>query len=262
MYRGNRGGGGGSGAVMRLGTTEVRRAEAPGVLETAALLREVTAGLIASSDFDTALDRLVRTARDAIPGVTWCGITVLRAGAPASVAASESRLGDLDDVRYGADGPAMVAIRSREPAWSADLRTDTRWRPWTGRALAFGVRGVLAVPVDIDDHGVGAISLYAREAGVLTARQQLTAMLLAEHAGLLLGAVRDRSESAGPAGVPDDMPSPGRVIDQAVGVIMTQRGCPATEALRVLRSASAALAIPLRDVAERLVTSVARPRDS
>ncbi|WP_192772473.1 GAF and ANTAR domain-containing protein [Plantactinospora soyae] len=245
---------------MRLGTTEVR-AEAPGVLETAALLREVTAGLIASSDFDTALDRLVGTVRDAIPGVTWCGVTVLRAGAPASVAASEPRLGDLDDVRYGADGPAMVAIRTRELVWSADLRTETRWRPWTGRAMEFGVRGVLAVPVDIDAHVVGAISLYAREPGVLTASQQLTAMLLAEHAGLLLGAVRDRA-GADPTGESDETLSAGQVIDQAVGVIMTQRGCPATEALRVLRSASAALAIPLRDVAERLVTSVARPRDT
>jgi hypothetical protein len=156
----------------------------------------------------------------------------------------------------------MVAIRSRELVWSADLRTETRWRPWTDRAMALGVRGVLAVPVDIDDHVIGSISLYAREPGVLTASQQLTAMLLAEHAGLLLGAVRDWSGRTDPAEEPDEMLGAGQVIDQAVGVIMTQRGCPATEALRVLRSASAALAIPLRDVAERLVTSVARPRDT
>ncbi|MEQ4306132.1 GAF and ANTAR domain-containing protein [Plantactinospora sp. B6F1] len=241
-------------------TTTEPSTEAPGVLETAALLREVTAGLIASDDFDAALDRLVRTVRDAIPAVTWCGVTVLRAGAPASVAASEPRLGDLDDVRHGQDGPAMVAIRSRELVWSADLRTETRWRPWTGRALALGVRGVLAVPVDVDEHVVGSINLYAREPGVLTASQQLTAMLLAEHVGLLLGAVRDRQ--TGSAGEPENALTAGQVIDQAVGVIMTQRGCPATEALRVLRSASAALAIPLREVAERLVTSVARRRDS
>ncbi|WP_422774755.1 GAF and ANTAR domain-containing protein [Plantactinospora sp. WMMC1484] len=243
-------------------TTTEPSTEAPGVLETAALLREVTAGLIASDDFDAALDRLVRTVRDAMPGVTWCGVTVVRAGAPPSVAGSEPRLDDLDDVRHGPDGPAMVAIRSREMVWSADLRTETRWRPWTDRALALGVRGVLAVPVDVDDHVVGSINLYAREPGVLTASQQLTAMLLAEHAGLLLGAVRDRSRLAGPADHPDEVRTAGQVIDQAVGVIMTQRGCPATEAMRVLRSASATLAIPLRDVAERLVTSVARRRDT
>lgn len=231
----------------------------PDVLETAALLREVTAGLIASSDFETALSRLVRTSRDAIAGVACCGVTLLRAGEPASAATSDPRLADLDDVRYG-HGPAMAAIRGREPVWSADLRVETRWPRWTDRARALGVRGVLAVPVDIDDHVIGSINLYAREPGALTNREQLTAVLLAEHAGLLLNAVRDRARQAELNGELDEMLSAGEVIGQAIGVIMTQRGCSATGALQVLRSASAALALPLPEVADRLVSSVSRPR--
>ena len=259
-YRAERGGGGGSGAVMP-GTKEIT-VETLGVLETAALLRELTAGLIASSDFDAALAQLVRTSRDAIPGVTWCGVTVLRAGEPASVAVSDAWMGDLDELQYGADGPAMAAIRRRELVRSADLRTETRWSPWTGRARALGVQGVLSAPVDIDDHVIGSINLYARDPGVLTVHRQLTAMLLAEHAGLLLGAVRDRAREAAVAGELAETLSGGQVIGQAIGVIMTQRGCPATAALQVLRTASAALSIPLREVAERLVASVARPRHS
>ena len=45
-------------------------------------------------------------------------------------------------------------------------------------------------------------------------------------------------------------------------MIMTQRGCPAPEALDVLRTAASSLDIPLREVAERLVTTVSRPRES
>ncbi|ROT29866.1 GAF and ANTAR domain-containing protein [Micromonospora sp. HM5-17] len=246
---------------MRSDTGELS-GEVPGVLETAAILREVTAGLITSDDFDGALARLARIIRDAVSEVTWCGVTVLRSGAPASVAASEPRLRALDDVRYGTDGPAMTAIRQRELVWSADLRAETRWPCWTAQAVALGVHGVLAVPVDVDEHVIGSINLYARDPGGLGAAQQLTAMLLAEHAGLLLGAVRDRARQVELAGDLARRPSAGRLIDQAIGVIMTQRGCSATEALQVLRSASAALALPLRDVAERLVTSVARPRDT
>lgn len=247
--------------MLRSDTGEVSD-DVPGVLETAALLREVTAGLIASDDFDAALARLARTTQDAIAEVTWCGVTVLRSGAPASVAASEARLRALDDVRYGTDGPAMTAIRQRELVWSADLRAETRWQRWTGQALTLGVHGVLAVPVDVDEHVIGSINLYAREPGVLGPAQQLTAMLLAEHAGLLLGAVRDRDRQAELVGEFVRKPSAGRIVDQAIGVIMTQRGCNATEALQVLRTASTALAIPVRDVAERLVTSVTRPRDT
>ena len=230
------------------------------VLETAALLRELTAGLIASSDFDAALSQLARTSRAAIPGVTWCAVTVLRAGEPASVAASDGRHGDLDRLQYAADGPPMTAIRQRELVLAEDLSTEARWPRWTARARELGVHGVLSAPVDIDDQVIGSINLYSSQAGVLTGDRQLTAMLLAEHAGLLLAAVRDRARQSALAGELDETLAAGEVIGQAIGVIMTQRGCPAPEALQVLRTASAALSIPLREVAERLVSSVARPR--
>jgi GAF domain-containing protein len=244
---------------------EIRAAhptESLGVLETAALLRELTAGLIASSDFEEALRRLVRTSQRAIPGVTWCGVTVLRAGAPASVVASDPGPGALDDLQYGTDGPAMTAIRCRDLVLVSDLRTESRWPSWTRRARALGVRGVLSAPVDVDDHVLGAINLYAREPGALTVHRQITAMLLAEHAGLLLAAVRDRARQRALAGELDQTIINGELIGQAIAVIMTQRGCPAPEALQVLRSASAALSIPLRDLAERLVRSAARSRTS
>jgi hypothetical protein len=229
-----------------------------GVLETAAVLRELTAGLVASRDFEEARDRLVRTAREAVPGISGCGVTLLRAGAPASVAASDRRLSDLGDLRCGADSPAMTAIRSQEFVFAGDLARETRWAAWVGRARALGVRGLLCAPFDIDEQVIGAITLYSGEAGGLTARCQLTAMLLAEHAGLLLAAVRNWERVLAEDREGSD--SGGEVIGQAIGVIMTQRGCPASEASRVLRAASSALSIPLREVAERLVSSVARPR--
>ena len=109
---------------------------------------------------------------------------------------------------------------------------------------------------------IGAINLYAESPDALTPRHQLTAMLLAEHAGLLLAAARDRERAASRAGEIDDSLLAEGVVGQAVGVIMTQRGCPAPEALRVLRSAASSLDIPLREVAERLVLTVSRPRDN
>ncbi|MEU5725240.1 GAF and ANTAR domain-containing protein [Micromonospora sp. NPDC047738] len=232
------------------------------VLETAALLRELTAGLIAVADFDEALARLVRVAGDAVPGVDSCGFTALRAGEPAGVAASDAARAELDDLRHGPDTPALAAIRRREMITAADLDRESRWPAWTGRARGLGVRGVISAPVDVDEQVIGAINLYAEPAGALTPRHQLTAMLLAEHAGLLLAAVRDRERQAAQAGQLDAALLEEGVIGQAVGVIMTQRGCPAPEALAVLRSAAASLDIPLREVAERLVSTVSRPRES
>ncbi|MFR9776898.1 ANTAR domain-containing protein [Micromonospora sp. MS34] len=233
-----------------------------GVLETAALLRELTAGLIGVTDFDEALGQLVRIARDAVPEVESCGFTALRAGEPAGVAASDPGRAELDDLRYGPDTPALAAIRRREMISATDLDRESRWPVWTERARALGVHGVISAPVDVDEQVIGAINLYAGGAAGLTTRHQLTAMLLAEHAGLLLAAVRDRQRQAAQADQLDSALLEEGVVGQAVGVIMTQRGCPAPEALAVLRSAASSLDIPLREVAERLVRTVSRPRDN
>ncbi|MEH1057432.1 GAF and ANTAR domain-containing protein [Micromonospora sp. CPCC 206171] len=232
-----------------------------GVLETAGLLRELTAGLIATDDFDEALARLVRIARDAVPDVTWCGFTALRAGEPAGVAASDADLAELDDLRHGPESPAMSAIGRREMTVAQDLAVEDRWPGWTARARGLGVRGVISAPVDVDEQAIGVINLYTDSAGTFTTRHQLTAMLLAEHAGLLLAAVRDRVKQAERAGELDESLLEKGVVGQAVGVIMTQRGCPAPEALDVLRNAASSLDIPLREVAERLVATVSRPRE-
>ncbi|MCI4061038.1 GAF and ANTAR domain-containing protein [Micromonospora sp. R77] len=233
-----------------------------GALETAALLRELTAGLIAVTTFDEALTELVRIARDAVEGVTCCGFTALRAGEPAGVAASDPELAELDDLRHGPDSPAMSAIHRREMITASDLDQEARWPAWTARARNLGVRAVISAPVDVDEQVIGVINLYGGAAGPLTARHQLTAMLLAEHAGLLLAAVRDRERRAAQADALDSTLLEKGVVGQAIGVIMTQRGCPAPEALDVLRSAASSLDIPLREVAERLVVTVSRPRES
>ena len=237
-------------------------AETLGVLETAALLRELTAGLIALDDFDEALSALVRITRDAIAGVSWCGFTALRAGEPAGVAASDAPMCGLDDLRYGPDTPAMEAIRRREMVRAENLGAEPRWPDWTARARELGVRGVISAPVDVDEQVIGAINLYAGRSDTLTTGHQLTAMLLAEHAGLLLAAVRDRQRRVAQADAHDAALLGDGVIGQAIGVIMTQRGCPPEDALDVLRSAASSLSIPLREVAERLVSTVSRPRDN
>ena len=187
---------------------------------------------------------------------------MLRAGEPAGVAASDPDRAELDDLRHGPDTPALTAIRRREMVIAGGLPGETRWPAWSERARALGVHGVISAPVDVDEQVIGAINLYAESPEALTPRHQLTAMLLAEHAGLLLAAVRDRERAASRAGEIDDSLLAEGVVGQAVGVIMTQRGCPAPEALRVLRSAASSLDIPLREVAERLVLTVSRPRDN
>jgi GAF domain-containing protein len=228
------------------------------VVEIVALLRELTARLITSDDLDQALESLVTTTTRVVPGRSWCGITLLRAGAPVTEAASSPLPADVDEIQYRAgDGPALTAIRTREMTAVGDLTTEARWPQWREAAVGAHIAAVLSVPLDIDDQVIGALNLYAGEPNVITPDVQLAAMLVAEHAGLLLAAVLDRGRLAGVAADLSDALASGDTVNRAIGIVMAQRGCRAEDALEVLRQASVTLHAPLYEVAERLVTAIA-----
>jgi GAF domain-containing protein len=227
------------------------------VVEIASLLRELTAGLIASDDLDEALESLVATTAQAVPGKSWCGITLIRAGAPTTQAASSPVTARVDDIQYKiGDGPALTAIRTREMVVAGDLSAETRWSQWREAAFDDGISAVLSMPLDIDDHVIGALNLYAGEPHVFSPDIQLAAMLVAEHAGLLLAAVLDRGRLTGLAADLSEALASGETVNRAIGIVMAQRGCRGEEALEVLRQASMTLHAPLHEVADRLVSAI------
>jgi GAF domain-containing protein len=226
-------------------------------VEIAAVLRQLTARLIASDDLDEALEDLVETATDVVEGASWCAVTLVRSGGPSTAAASAGLPESLLDSQYDSgSGPSMEAIRTRDLILSDDLAADERWPRWRARALAAGVRGVLAVPVDIDEHVIGALTVHAAEAGRFTADVGLTAMLVAEHAGLLLSAVLDRSRRADVHADLTEALADGETVNRAIGIMMVQRACSADDALEVLRSTARRLGLPLGAVAGRLVQTI------
>ncbi|GAA0742876.1 GAF and ANTAR domain-containing protein [Dactylosporangium roseum] len=228
-------------------------------VEIAAVLRQLTARLIASDDLDEALEDLVDTAADLVEGASWCAVTLVRAGGPSTAAASSELPEELLDSQYhSGTGPSMEAIRARDLILSDDLTVDTRWPEWRERALAAGVRGVLTVPVDIDEQVVGALTVYSAESGRFTADVGLTAVLVAEHAGLLLAAVLDRGRQAGLHAALAEALADGETVNRAIGIMMVQRGCSAEAALDGLQRTASRLDLPLSTVAQRLVETVER----
>jgi GAF domain-containing protein len=228
------------------------------VVEIAALLRELTALVITNDDLDRALDALAATSARVAPGAAWCTITLIQAGAATTAGRSGPLPPDVDGIQYRTgDGPCLAAIQGREMVVSDDLATETRWPAWRAAAVGHGIAGVLSVPLDIDDHVIGALSLYTAEPEMLPPDVQLGAMLVAEHAGLLLAAVLERGRLHGRAAHLNDALASGAEVNRAIGIVMAQRGCGAEEALEVLRQASDTLHAPLAEVADRLVRAIA-----
>lgn len=227
------------------------------VVEIVSVLRLLTARLIASDNLDDALAHLVTTAADLVDGEAWCGVTLVRTGGPYTAAASPGVPAEIDDEQYGTgDGPSMQAMSTREMVVSADLDAEDRWPDWRKRAKAGGVSGVLALPVDIDEQVIGALSLYCAEPGRFTTDVEFTAMLVAEHAGLLLAAVLDRGRLTGLTAQLTEALGDGETVNRAIGIVMAQRGCSAEAALDVLRDTASRLRLPLSIIAERLIDTV------
>jgi hypothetical protein len=230
-----------------------------GVVETVGLLRQVTAGIVTSTGLDEALCRLADLTVDLAPGPAWCGIALLRDGAPGLVAGSERLPTALEEEQYRrGDGPCMTAVSERDVVTCPDLTREQRWPWWCRLAVSHGVHAVVSYPLDIDVDMCGSLNLYLTDGATLTPTTHLTALLVAEQAGLLLGAVLDRSRdrerierlSAGTDRGRSD-------VDRAVGILMAQRGCDQYQALEVLREAADAVGSDLPAVAAKLVSTVA-----
>ncbi|MFI7541460.1 ANTAR domain-containing protein [Actinoplanes sp. NPDC049599] len=224
----------------------------PHPVELAGLLHELTARLLGADGVPHALDRLAAFAAGVVPGTLRCSVALIGEGGPPVVAASGSAAQALDDLQYAAgDGPALEAARTRTLVTAPELQDDPRWPQLAEGARQHGVRGVVAIPLDVQRSSVGALSLFVGTPGGIDPAWLLTAMAVVNQAEVLLGELRRRE------GLRE-----GATVDRAAGVIIAQRGCGVQEAYTVLQETAQRLGIDRRTVAERLIKAAARNADA
>jgi hypothetical protein len=223
-------------------------ATTPHPVEVAGLLHELSARLLGAEDVPEALERLAALGAQAIRGTMRCSVALIGEGGPPALAASGPQGRQFDDLQYeSGNGPALEAARTRAVVTAHDLFTDTRWPHLNDCARAQGIRGVLAVPLDIQRSAVGSVSfLVARPSGI-DPELLLTAMALVSQAEVLLGEFQRRQSQR-----------EGAVVDRAAGVIIAQRGCGVQEAYDILRDTSQRLGLSREEVADRLIAAAAR----
>lgn len=227
----------------------------PHLVEIAAALKEITATIASSIPFPDTIQTLLGVTSDLMPGHIRCGITLVSQGEPAAYAASGLPADVCDEVSCAdGDGPSMESIRTRGIVLSHDLNADDRWPVWTRIARGHGIQGVLAYPFDVDAPMVGALNLYADATDAFIGETPTIAMLVADHASLLLR-IRLRQNSQ------DELLTQVRQgvdasVERAIGIVMAQRGCTPDKALHHLYDAATHLGIGLTDVARRLVRTV------
>jgi GAF domain-containing protein len=188
-----------------------------------------------------------------------CGVTVLRDRRPAVVASSDARAASLDEVQNGfGDGPCLTALRENTTLLVPDLLVEERWHHYAQAALDYGVRSILAVPLDLAGEAQGVVNLYSRHAHGFSDVDIRTAENFVANAARSLQLALNMARLKG---AHDDLVAAMQsrtIIDMAVGVVMAQNGGSQDDAVRILTRASNSRNIKLRDVASTVVDSVGR----
>jgi GAF domain-containing protein len=226
-------------------------------LDRAKAVSELQQLLLDTENITEFLDELARYAADTIGRGLSCGITMDRDGGPLTVASSDAHARTLDEVQYEHhDGPCLTAMRSRTTVTITDLAVDDRWGTYRVDALAHGIGSALSIPICAGPGVRGALNLYATQTNVFNANQRARAEALGTEASRTLRlALRVTDQVRLTHNLETAMASRS-VIDQALGIIMGQNRCTATDAFDILRAASNHRNIKLRDVADEIVTRV------
>lgn len=188
-----------------------------------------------------------------------CGVTVRTHQRRATtLGTSDGFAAALDEVQYAhGEGPCLHALNTGEFVAMTDIAADQRWPRFSTVSAAQGAGSSMSFPMATPATGViGALNIYSDRAHTFTDQHQATAQ---GYAQLAAGAVAIGVRLAQRSDMSQDLRvalASRAVIDQALGIVMSQRRCDADEAFEVLRHLSQTNNIKLRAIAAQVIYTV------
>jgi GAF domain-containing protein len=231
-------------------------ASSAGPTEVSNLLQEMVLESADVQSFLTGLAQLAATHLDGPDQEVLCGITLLRPRRAGTVAASSDRARTLDELQYPfGDGPCLTAARTASTIYVPDTRRDQRWAEYHAAAAGQGIRSILGVPIPLDGDAASALNLYSTAPGAFDEPDREAMEVFAREASRALRlAVRIAHLTDQGADLRSAMDS-RTTIDLAAGIVMGQNRCSQDAAMTILKAASNARNIKLRDIAAAVVAS-------
>ncbi|MEU4557970.1 GAF and ANTAR domain-containing protein [Actinoplanes sp. NPDC023936] len=225
-----------------------------------AALHELGRIALSDTDLEGVLDQVATLAKRAVPGAFEVSLTLIRSPGPRTVACTGDAALWIDKWQYENDsGPCLAAAIARTTLLVDDVRAEHRWPGWQHHAGSVGVHSVLSVGLPIHETVTGALNIYATTARAFGADSLLLAETFAGYAAVCLANACLYDTTAALARQMQLALASRAVIEQAKGIIMSQRRCTADEAFTILAKASQTANRKLRDVAATLVEQASRP---
>jgi GAF domain-containing protein len=227
----------------------------------AALTGQLLSLLSNAPHLDEFLDRVAHLATTLVSPPASVGITLRRDHQPFTVATSDDRAAQVDEIQYGRDqGPCLETLRTGTVVQVDDLTRDERWDGYPAHALTHGVISSLSLPVIIDGQPVAALNLYSSTPAAFNGRPRHHAETFTEQCTAALALMLRQLDQVQVQQQLLEAFTSRSTIDQAIGILMAQQRCTATEAFGLLREASQHRNRKLRDIAADIITAVTGQR--
>ena len=208
------------------------------------------------ASMETMLQRIAELAKKVIPGVAEASITLISNDKAASAAFTGQLALDLDESQYGRGyGPCLEAAVGEQLREITDAREERRWPDYARSAVERGSLSSMSVPVPVREAVHGAINLYAVDAHAFDDDARDLARVFASYAAVAVHNLHLYESTRDLARNLDVAMQSRAVIEQAKGILMSQRRCDAAEAFSLLAAASQRSNRKLRDIAQGIVDS-------
>ncbi|MCU1573307.1 MAG: response regulator receiver protein [Micrococcaceae bacterium] len=219
--------------------------------------------VLKTDDVKVMLDELAAfsAATLADPATAFCSITLIQRKKPVTVASSQQGAVRLDEAQYDAgDGPCLTAIREQIIIHVPEMGDEHRWPNFRAVAKYEGVGSSLSVPLALEGEAEAGLNLYSTRSHGFDGQDIDSVQEYVRHASKALRlAVRISRLAETKNNLVAALES-RTVIDLAVGAIMAQNRCSQDAAVKILKLASSARNMKLRDVAETVVSSLSGER--
>ena len=197
--------------------------------------------LYAADSFDGVLLRIAETAVSTVAGCQMASVTLSERGEYETAATTDPAASAADQVQYDAQkGPCLDAVDA--PIVYAQSFPDARWPTLAARPAELGAQSAASyrlASASLATAGTGgSLNTYGIEPDAFSDQAQEIGLILAAHASMAAGAVRERgalqdlAENLNKALLSRD------VIGQAKGILMERLKITPEDAFDVLRQAS------------------------
>jgi hypothetical protein len=233
-----------------------RREEATPTTQLAAAFAEIARHLYQAEDFDDVLTRIVAVAVSTVQGCEMASVTARDDAGYRTLASTHAAATESDRAQYEAgEGPCMDAVE--EAVVYTPAFPDPRWPALAAHPTDSGVESVVSyrlTPLSSErtDSLAGSLNAYAGTPDAFDAEAQEIGLILAAHASVATGAMREREALEEMSRHLHEALSSRDVIGQAKGILMERLRITPAEAFDALRRSSQRLNVKLREVAAQL----------